>query len=191
MFTLSGQRMEKTMRFAFAAVAALMLAATGWSPPAEAQRAPQGSYLGSCAGVVVRGDNLAATCRRHDGGEQRSEISGFHRCTGDIGNENGVLHCNFAGGPVWGVVIGRGGPPAPAYVPPVPAYVPAAPAYVPPPVYGAPPVGWERARWERCHHLHERVEELRARREQTYDPQERERIQYRLGRTRAELEHCR
>jgi hypothetical protein len=176
--------MEKSMKSAFAALAALLLAATGWSPSAEAQRAPSGSYLGSCGGVVVRGDNLAATCRNRDGGEQRSEISGFRRCTGDIGNENGVLHCNFAGGPVWGVVIGRGGPPAPAYVPP-------APAYAPPPAYGAPPADWERARWERCHHLHERVEELRARREQTYDPQERERIQYRLGRTRAELERCR
>jgi hypothetical protein len=183
--------MEKSMKSAFAALAALVLAATGWSPSAEAQRAPSGSYLGSCGGVVVRGDNLAATCRKHDGGEQRSEISGFRRCTGDIGNENGVLHCNFPGGPVWGVVIGRGGPPAPAYVPPAPDYVPPAPAYVPPPAYGAPPMGWERARWERCHHLHERAEELRARREQTYDPQEREQIQYRLRQTRAELERCR
>ena len=111
-----------------AAVAALLLAATGGWQPAQAQRAPQGSYLGSCVNVVVRGDNVVATCRKQDGGEQRSEICGFPRCTGDIGNDNGVLHCNFAGGPVWGVVAGRGGPPAPAYVAPAPAYAPG-PAY--------------------------------------------------------------
>jgi hypothetical protein len=181
--------MEKVMRLAFAAVAAL-LAATGWSPPAEAQRAPQGSYLGSCAAVVVRGENLSATCRKRDGAEQRSEITGFRQCTGDIGNDNGVLHCSFAGGPVWGVVTGRGGPPAPAYVPQAPAYAPP-PAYAPAPGYARPPSGWEQARWERCRHLHERVEELRERRERTYDPQERERIQYRLGRARGELESCR
>ena len=197
--TLSGQSMEKVMRVAFAALAALVLSLAGWAPPAEAQRAPQGSYLGSCGGVVVRGDNLSATCRKRDGGEQRSEISGFRRCTGDIGNDNGVLHCNFPGGPVWGVVTSRGGPPAPAYVPqaPAPAYVPQAPAYAPPPAYAPapgyarPPSGWEQARWERCRHLHERAEELRYRRDHTYDPQERERIQYRLGRTRAELDNCR
>jgi hypothetical protein len=180
---------ENDMKIAWPGItAALLLAATGWQQPAQAQRAPQGSYLGSCSGVVARGDNLAATCRRRDGGEQRSELSGFRRCTGDIGNDNGVLHCNFAGGPVWGVVVGRAGPPPAAVVPP-PAYVPA-PAYVPP-VYSAPPAGWERARWERCRHLHERVEELRARREHTYDPRERERISYRLGQARAELERCR
>jgi hypothetical protein len=171
--------------------AALLLAATGGWQPAQAQRAPQGSYLGSCGGAVARGDNLAATCRTRDGGEQRSELSGFRRCTGDIGNDNGVLHCNFAGGPVWGVVVGRAGPPAPAYIAPAPAYVAPAPAYAPPAAYGAPPAGWEQARWQRCHHLHERAEELRLRREQTYDPQQRERISYRLGQTRAELERCR
>ena len=178
------------MKLGFAALAALMLTAAGWSPPAEAQRAPQGSYLGSCGSVVVRGDNLAATCRKQDGTEQRSEISGFHRCTGDIGNANGVLHCNFPGGPVWGVVTGRGGPPAPAYVPQAPAYAPP-PAFAPGPRYAAPPAGWEQARWQRCHQLYERVEELRERREHAHDPQERERIQYRLGRARGELESCR
>ena len=177
------------MRLAFAALAAVLLAATGWSPPAQAQRTPQGSYLNSCAGGVVRGDNLAATGRRQDGREQRSEISGFRRCTGDIGNADGVLHCNSPGGPVWGVVTGRGGPPAPAYVPQAPAYAPP-PAYAPGPRYAAPPAGWEQARWQRCRHLYERVEELRERREHTYDPQERERIQYRLGRARGELEGC-
>jgi hypothetical protein len=171
------------MKVALAALAVLLLTAAGWSSPAEAQRAPQGSYLGSCGAVVARGDNLAATCRKHDGGEQRSEITGFRRCTGDIGNDNGVLHCNFAGGPVWGVVVGRAGPPAPAYIPP-------APGYAPPPAYGAP-AGWEQARWRRCHHLHERVEELRDRRERTYDPEERERIRWRLRQTREELERCR
>ena len=138
----------------------------------------------------MRGDNLAATCRKQDGGEQRSEISGFRRCTGDIGNDNGVLHCNFPGGPVWGVVTGRGGPPAPAYVPPG-AGLRTAAGLCPGPRYAAPPAGWEQARWKRCRHLYERVEELRERREHTYDPQERERIQYRLGRARAELEGCR
>jgi hypothetical protein len=160
------KKKEEVMKLAFAAFAALLLGATGWSPPAEAQRAPQGSYLGSCVGVVVRGDNLAATCRKPDGTEQRSQISGFRRCTGDIGNANGVLHCNFPGGPVWGVVTGRGGPPAPAYVSRAPAYVP--PAYAPAPGYVPPPAGWEQAHWQRCRHLHERVEELRDRREHTY-----------------------
>jgi len=169
----------------------LVCVATGWPPAAEAQRAPQGSYLGSCVEVVVRGDNLSANCPKRDGGHQRSAISGYRKCTGDIGNDNGVLHCNFPGGPVWGVVTGRAGPPAPAYVPPAPAYVPPAPGYAPPPAYGGAPAGWERARWERCHHLYQRVEELRERREHTYDPQERERIQYRLGRARGELESCR
>jgi hypothetical protein len=190
MLTLSRQRMEKTMRLALAAVAALVVAATGWSAPAEAQRAPSGSYLASCVDVVARGDNLSATCRKRDGREQRSQISGYRRCTGDIGNDNGVLHCNFPGGPVWGVVTSRGGPPAPAYVPQAPAYVPP-PAYAPAPGYAPPPAGWEQARWERCRHLQERVQELRYRREHTYDPQERERIQYRLGRARGELESCR
>jgi hypothetical protein len=178
------------MRLAFAALATLLLGAANWSAPAEAQRTPQGSYLGSCTGVVVRGDTLSATCRKRDGGEQRSTISEIRRCTGDIGNDNGVLHCNFPGGPVWGVVTGRGGPPAPAYVPPAPAYAPP-PAYAPGPRHAAPPSEWEQARWERCRHLYERVEELRERRERTYDPQERERIQYRLGRARGELEGCR
>ena len=177
------------MKIALPGLAALLLAAAGWLQPAQAQRAPQGSYLSSCGGVVARGDNLAATCRTRDGDEQRSELAGVRRCTGDISNDHGVLHCNFAGGPVWGVKIGRAGGLPPAAVIPPPAYAPA-PAYVPP-GYGAPPAGWEHARWERCRHLHERAEELRNRREHTYDPQERERIQYRLGQTRAELDRCR
>ena len=154
-------------KFILAGVAGLLLlGGSGGMQPAAAQGAPGGSYLGSCGDVAVRGDRLAATCRRRAGREQRSEISGFRRCVGDIGNDNGVLHCNFPGGPVWGQVVARPGPPAPAYAPP--------------PAYGGSPRGGERAHFERCRELRHRIDELRDRRDQARDPGERSRLEFRL-----------
>jgi hypothetical protein len=159
--------------------ALLLIVACGWMQPAQAQGVPQGSYLGSCTNVSARRDALAATCRKTDGREQRSQINGYRRCVGDIGNDNGVLRCNFPGGPVWGQVTERpGSAPAP---------------------YGAPPPGYGYrdqsgpSHWERCQQLDRRVDELRYRRDQTYDPEERSRIDYRLRRTRDERrrEGCR
>src|SRR5215472_18370320 len=59
---------------------------------------PQGSCLQTCTDVRVQGDALVATCRTADRREQRSSLAGFKRCIGDIGNNNGVLECNFASG---------------------------------------------------------------------------------------------
>src|SRR5437879_13919469 len=73
----------------------LLLAALCWVEPAAAQGLPQGSYLRSCNGVSLQGDNLIATCRRADGREQRTSLAGVHRCVGDIGNMNGNLSCNY------------------------------------------------------------------------------------------------
>ena len=68
------------------------------SGPAQAQGIPQGSYQQTCANVQIRGDTLRATCRGRDNREQRSSLAGFQRCVGDIGNNGGVLQCNFADG---------------------------------------------------------------------------------------------
>ena len=69
-----------------------------WMQPAQAQGSPQGSYLQTCTDVRVQGDALVATCRTAGQREQRSSLAGFKRCIGDIGNNNGVLECNFASG---------------------------------------------------------------------------------------------
>ena len=60
----------------------LLFAALCWAEPAAAQGLPQGSYLRSCNGVSLQGDNLIATCRRADGREQRTSLAGVHRCVG-------------------------------------------------------------------------------------------------------------
>ena len=150
------------MKFAFGALAALLLA-SGWLVAA-------GAGATRAAGLLPRQLHRrrrarATTWPRPAASRRRraaQRLSGFNRCTGDIGNDNGVLHCNFAGGPVWaassaaavrrrtGAMCRRRRPTR------------RPPAYAPPPAYGAPPAGWEQARWERCHHLHQRVEELRA-----------------------------
>jgi len=148
--------------------ALLLLAVAGWAQPSAAQGAPPGSYLGSCTNVSVRGDRLGATCRRRDGREQRVELFGFQRCVGDIGNNNGLLQCNTPGGIMYGQVVARGGPPAPA----------PAPYGAPPPAYGYR--GPQGAGWERCQQLDQRVEELRYRRDQAWDPGERANLDGRL-----------
>src|SRR6059058_5651811 len=86
------------MKFAIAAAAGVLLAGMGWLQPAAAQGLPQGSYLRSCTGAGLHGDTLVATCRRPDGREQRSSLADVRRCVGDIGNNNGNLHCNYGGG---------------------------------------------------------------------------------------------
>src|SRR5438067_9899899 len=86
------------MKFAIAAAAGMLLAGMGWVQPAAAQGLPQGSYLRSCTGAGLHGDTLVATCRRPDGREQRSSLADVRRCVGDIGNNNGNLHCNYGGG---------------------------------------------------------------------------------------------
>src|SRR5438094_7394932 len=92
------------MKFHLAIVAGMLLAGMGWVQPAAAQGLPQDSYLRSCTGAGLHGDTLVATCRRPDGREQRSSLADVRRCVGDIGNNNGNLHCSYGGG-------GQAGPP--------------------------------------------------------------------------------
>src|SRR5689334_23742967 len=86
------------MKRGTAVLGGLLLAGSVWMQPAAAQGLPQGSYLGSCAGAALRGDTLVASCRRADGREQRTSLPDVRRCVGDIGNNNGNLQCNYAGG---------------------------------------------------------------------------------------------
>ena len=76
------------------------------SGSAQAQGTPQGSYLQTCTDIRIEGNALSATCRGTDNRKQRSSLAGFQRCVGDIGNNNGVLQCNFAdGSPGRGTVV--------------------------------------------------------------------------------------
>jgi hypothetical protein len=76
------------------------------SGSAQAQGTPQGSYLQTCTDVRIEGNALSATCRGTGNRKQRSSLAGFQRCAGDIGNNNGVLQCNFAdGSPGRGTVV--------------------------------------------------------------------------------------
>ncbi len=162
------------MSFARGALAAIVLAGIAWWGPAQAQAIPQGSYLQSCGDAVMRGDTLIATCRRVDGGMQRTALSWADRCVGDIGNNNGVLQCNYADGrPGYGRVVGG---PGPGY---------------PPPGYAAPAPGYAGERWEECQRLRHRAEELRERLRYERDPPDRARIEYRLHEIRERLERCR
>jgi hypothetical protein len=86
------------MKIGFAATVALLLAFIAWSVPAQAQGLPQGSYLQSCQQIGIRGDTLFAVCRTMDGRGQRASLPQVSRCVGDIGNNNGNLQCNYAGG---------------------------------------------------------------------------------------------
>jgi len=167
------------------AVAAVLFAVVGGAASVQAQGIPPGSYTRSCSNIAVQGDTLLASCRRADGGEDRSALAGFRRCAGDIGNNNGVLQCSAGGGVLRGQVMaapGRGPGPGPGPV--------AGPGNGPPP-YGAPPPGWERARWEHCHELHERAEDLRIRLEREFNPIERGRLEGRLHEVREQEERCR
>jgi hypothetical protein len=82
-------------------LSALLLAGAVYSQPAQAQSAPQGSYLDSCHHVGMRGDKLFAECRRRDGSWQRTVLD-IDRCAGDIANLNGRLSCNNGSGARYG-----------------------------------------------------------------------------------------
>lgn len=84
------------MKTALGTFAALLFAGTLCAHSANAQPAPQGSYLNSCTHVGMDRDKLIADCRRVDGRWQRTVLD-IDRCVGDIGdigNINGHLTCN-------------------------------------------------------------------------------------------------
>ena len=152
------------MKLVQSVVAGLLLAGVAWAP-AQAQGVPQGSYLRSCGGVAVQGDTLTAVCRRVDGGEQPTALAAVNRCVGDIGNNNGNLHCNY----------GRGAPPPwvdPRY------------GQAPGPGYGQE---WEGRR-EHCEQLRGRLHEIRDRM-QYARPWEQDRLGTQLHATRERLRH--
>jgi len=150
------------MKMVSGALAAVMLAGIFWSATASAQAVPPGSYLRSCASAGLRGDSLIATCRRADGLEQRSVLADVHRCVGDIGNNNGVLQCQHAGGrQEFGQVVSEPGP------------------------------GYGSDRPDRCGGLHRQSEELRARLDREWNPMERARIESHLRELHEQEERCR
>jgi hypothetical protein len=69
--------------------------------PAQAQKTG-GSYLQSCNNVRAHGDRIVATCRRADGGWQRTAIDNVGSCNGGIANMNGQLVCGRHQGPTYG-----------------------------------------------------------------------------------------
>ena len=81
------------MKTALGTLAALLVAGALGTQPANAQSAPQGSYLNSCTHIGMDRDRLVADCRRMDGRWQRTVLD-IDRCVGDIGNDNGHLTCN-------------------------------------------------------------------------------------------------
>jgi hypothetical protein len=203
------------MKIVTGALAAVLLAGIGWPTTAQAQGTPQGSYLRSCSNVSAGGDTLTATCRRENGREQRTALSGFRRCAGDIGNNNGILECSIAGGgQLRGQFVGgeqRGEPQrgeqrgAPPYGEPPrggpgyggPGYE--APGYGGPgygrPGYGGPGrggPGGPSGDWAaRCGGLHREAEELRSRLEREFNPIERARTEGRLREIREQEARCR
>src|SRR3954465_13967384 len=94
------------MRIATAALAGAMIAGLSWTSAAQAQGVPPGSYRQSCSDARIEGGALVATCRTANGAGQRTALPAVNRCIGDIGNNNGVLSCNTAGGPMHGSVQG-------------------------------------------------------------------------------------
>lgn len=165
---------------------------------AHGQGLPPGSYQQSCRDFRIEGSNLTAVCRRsHGRGEQLTALN-IARCVGDIGNNNGHLVCN--GGQAAVPLPPRQGPgtsysgpgysgpgyPGPGY--PGPGYSPG-PGYAGP-GYGPPPRYTEDYR-ARCEGLRHEEHELRDRLAYTPYGEERERLQYRLGRIQAEREQCR
>jgi hypothetical protein len=153
---------------------------------ANAQGLPPGSYQQSCRDFRMQGGTLTAVCRRANGrGDQPTALNVTH-CVGDIGNNNGQLVCNgsrsAAPAPPPSRQAETAPYPAPGYAPP-PGYP--TPGYAPPPRYGE-----EHGYRERCEGLRHEEHELRDRLAYTPYGEERERLQYRLGRVRAEREQC-
>jgi hypothetical protein len=73
----------------------LLLAGLCAASPGYAEGIPRGSYLNTCDGARVEGDDMIARCRTRGGIEQRSALSDVSRCVGDIANDNGVLRCTY------------------------------------------------------------------------------------------------
>jgi hypothetical protein len=80
------------MKTTVGAFAALLLAGAMCVQPANAQPAPQGSYLNSCRNVGMDRDKLIADCPGVNGRWQRTVLD-IDRCVGDIANINGRLSC--------------------------------------------------------------------------------------------------
>ncbi len=154
--------------------------ATGVSVSAHAQAPPPGSYQQSCREIRMHGPTLTAVCRRANGrGEQVTALN-IASCVGDIGNNNGHLQCSggqaAAPAPQPPAYSGPGFAPAPGY---------SRPGYGPPPRYSE-----EGSYRERCQRLRHEEHEIRDRLAYTPYGEERERLQYRLGRIQAEREQC-
>jgi len=182
------------MRIATAALAGAAVAGLLWTSAAQAQGVPPGSYRQSCSDARIEGGALVATCQAGGGGRaQRSSLPQVSRCTGDIGNNNGVLQCNYATGSARGTALpesrgaqqpGSGGP----------RYGEPAPGYGSREGYGERRYeerGYGREARERCLELRREAEHLRERLSRTYEPYERARVEGRLGEVRREEVRCR
>jgi len=179
-----------------ATLAGAVFAALCCISAAQAQGVPPGSYRQSCTDSHIERGALVATCRGQHGRMTRSSLADVGRCTGDIGNNNGVLQCNYATGPARGAAeavpgYGRQEPgfAQPRHGEPAPGYAPPGPGYGPREGYGERRYG-EEAR-ERCFRLHREAERLRDRMAAAYDPYERRRFEGRLREVREEGERCR
>lgn len=180
------------MKTVLAILAGAILAALSCMPPAQAQGVPPGSYRQSCSDAHIERGALVATCRGEHGRMTRSSLADVGRCTGDIGNLNGVLQCNYASGPARGTAQA-----VPGYGRQEPGFAAPrepAPGYGPREGFGERRYGEERygaeAR-ERCAGLRREAERLRDRMAATYDPYERGRIEGRLREVREQEERCR
>ncbi len=78
--------------------ALILVAGTFGGSVARAQAPPQGSYQRSCEQLHWVGTTLVAECRRADGRMTGTGLPNANKCVGDIGNNNGQLQCNYAGG---------------------------------------------------------------------------------------------
>jgi len=165
------------MKIALGALAAtLFLGIAAVAVPAQAQGLPTGSYLSNCTNVTMQGDALIATCRRGDGRESRTVLSGVRRCLGDISARNGALQCAFPGGAqVRGQIVAE-----PGYGAPVPAY-------------GERRTGTEgygSEGWERCRGLRQQADALRGRLDREWNPLDRGRIESHLREIHEQQERC-
>lgn len=147
------------------------------APTAEAQAIPGGSYQRSCRDIHWSGTTLVAECRRADGKMTGTGLANANRCVGDIGNDNGQLRCNYAGGAP--SAPNRNPPPQGGYGRPPDA----GPGYGPPPGYSG--YGDRRAR---CEELWNRRQELRDRLQYTQWGPDRDRLEYRLRENRDDRE---
>jgi hypothetical protein len=93
---------EKLMRYMTLGVAALTVALFSPGTICKAQQRPSGSYQQTCRNIEVRGSTLYADCQDTGGGWQSAQLSDFPRCTGEIGNNNGILQCTKDGNSGYG-----------------------------------------------------------------------------------------